>query len=304
MSLAMVGVGSYGLVARIKPKKDREIATKDRILAVEDIIAIMKEIIRLNNDPYSNPDQIDHLGNRRVRTLAELLSNKLRIGLVRMARIIKDRMSILEHENVTPMQLINPRPFSAQVTQFFTTSQFSQFMDNTNPLSELEHKRLLTATGPGGLTRERAGFDVRDVQPSHYGRICPIQTPEGANVGLVTHLALYARLNPYGFLETPYYKVENGRVTKEIYYLDANAEERYNIAPASINIDENNHIVDARVEARIKGEPGEIEREFIDFIDVSPQQFISVSTSLIPFYKTMMLTALKWVLICNVKLCH
>jgi len=279
-------VGRWKLWSRLpelKPKKDREIATKDRILAVEDIIAIMKEIIRLNNDPYSNPDQIDHLGNRRVRTLAELLSNKLRIGLVRMARIIKDRMSILEHENVTPMQLINPRPFSAQVTQFFTTSQFSQFMDNTNPLSELEHKRLLTATGPGGLTRERAGFDVRDVQPSHYGRICPIQTPEGANVGLVTHLALYARLNPYGFLETPYYKVENGRVTKEIYYLDANAEERYNIAPASINIDENNHIVDARVEARIKGEPGEIEREFIDFIDVSPQQFISVSTSLIPF---------------------
>ena len=279
-------VGRWKLWSRLpelKPKKDREIKKEDRILFVEDIVATMKEIIRLNNDPYSNPDQIDHLGNRRIRTLSELLSNKLRIGLARMSRIIKDRMSTLDFENLSPMQLINPRPFSAQVTQFFTASQFSQFMDNTNPLSELEHKRRLTATGPGGLTRERAGFEVRDVQPSHYGRICPIQTPEGPNVGLVTHLALYARLNPYGFLETPYYKVEKSRVTKEIYYLDATAEERYNIAAASIPLDEDGKIAVARVEARIKGEPGEIERELIDFVDVSPQQFISVSTSLIPF---------------------
>lgn len=279
-------VGRWKLWSRLpelKPKKDREIKKEDRILFVNDIVAVLREIIRLNDDPYSNPDQIDHLGNRRVRTLSELLSNKLRIGLARMSRIIKDRMSILEHENVSPMQLINPRPFSAQVTQFFTASQFSQFMDNTNPLSELEHKRRLTATGPGGLTRERAGFDVRDVQPSHYGRICPIQTPEGPNVGLVTHLSLYTRLNPYGFLETPYYKAENGKLTKEIYYLDANTEERFNIAPASISTDDNNKIIEARVEARIKGEPGEIEKEVIDYVDVSPQQFISVSTSLIPF---------------------
>ena len=279
-------VGRWKLWSRLpelKPKKDREIEKQDRILAVEDIVATIKEIIRMNNDPYSNPDQIDHLGNRRVRTLSELLSNKLRIGLTRMSRIIKDRMSILEHENVSPMQLINPRPFSAQVTQFFTASQFSQFMDNTNPLSELEHKRRLTATGPGGLTRERAGFDVRDVQPSHYGRICPIQTPEGPNVGLVTHLSLYTRLNPYGFLETPYYRVEKSKITKEIYYLDATAEERFNIAPASIELDENNKIKEERIEARIKGEPGEIEKENIDYVDVSPQQFISVSTSLIPF---------------------
>jgi len=279
-------VGRWKLWSRLpelKPKKDREIEKQDRILAVEDIVATIKEIIRMNNDPYSNPDQIDHLGNRRVRTLSELLSNKLRIGLTRMSRIIKDRMSILEHENVSPMQLINPRPFSAQVTQFFTASQFSQFMDNTNPLSELEHKRRLTATGPGGLTRERAGFDVRDVQPSHYGRICPIQTPEGPNVGLVTHLSLYTRLNPYGFLETPYYRAEKSKVTKEIYYLDATAEERFNIAPASIELDENNKIKEERIEARIKGEPGEIEKENIDYVDVSPQQFISVSTSLIPF---------------------
>ncbi|RAM58079.1 DNA-directed RNA polymerase subunit beta, partial [Mesotoga sp. SC_4PWL113PWK15] len=173
--------------------------------------------------------------------------------------------------------------FTAQATQFFTASQFSQFMDNVNPLSELEHKRRLTATGPGGLTRERAGFDVRDVQPSHYGKICPIQTPEGPNVGLVTHLALYARINPYGFLETPYFKVENGKVTKELYYLDANAEERYNIAPASVVLDQEGRMINERVEARIKGEAGEIEREKIDYIDVSPQQFTSVATSLIPF---------------------
>ncbi|MDD5568872.1 MAG: DNA-directed RNA polymerase subunit beta [Candidatus Pacebacteria bacterium] len=279
-------VGRWKLWSRLpdlKPKKDRDITKEDRVLSPDDLIALIKEIIRLNNDPYSNPDQIDHLGNRRVRTLSELLSNKLRIGIARMARIIKDRMSTLDFENLSPMQLINPRPFSAQVTQFFTASQFSQFMDNTNPLSELEHKRRLTATGPGGLTRERAGFEVRDVQPSHYGRICPIQTPEGPNVGLVTHLALYARLNPYGFLETPYYKVEKGKVTKEIYYLDATAEERYNIAAASVPMDESGHISAARVEARIKGEPGEIEKELIDFVDVSPQQFISVSTALIPF---------------------
>ena len=279
-------VGRYKMWSRLpelKPKKDREIKKEDRVLSIEDIIIVLREIIRLNNDPTSHPDQIDHLGNRRVRNFSELLSSKLRVGLARMARIIKDRMSTLEFENISAGQLVNPRPFIAQATQFFTASQFSQFMDNVNPLSELEHKRRLTATGPGGLTRERAGFDVRDVQPSHYGKICPIQTPEGPNVGLVTHLALYARINPYGFLETPYFKVENEKVTKDIYYLDANAEERYNIAPASILLDENGKIMNERVEARIKGEAGEIEREKIDYVDVSPQQFTSVATSLIPF---------------------
>ncbi len=279
-------VGRWKMWSRLpelKPKKDREMAKEDRVLSIEDIVAVIKEIIRLNKDPMASPDQIDHLGNRRVRTISELLSNKLRVGIARMSRIIKDRMSTLDFENLSPVQLINPRPFVAQVTQFFTASQFSQFMDNTNPLSELEHKRRLTATGPGGLTRERAGFDVRDVQPSHYGRICPIQTPEGPNVGLVTHLSLYARLNPYGFLETPYFKVENGKVTNDIYYMDANAEERFNIAPASILTDEKGKIMNERVEARIKGEPGEIEREKIDYVDVSPQQFISVATGLIPF---------------------
>ncbi|MDD3386528.1 MAG: DNA-directed RNA polymerase subunit beta [Candidatus Pacebacteria bacterium] len=279
-------VGRWKMWSRVpglKPKKEIEIGKEERVLSVNDIVAVIKEIIRLNNDPRSVADVIDHLGNRRVKTISELLSSKLRVGISRMARIIKDRMSTLEFENLSPSQLINPRPFSAQVAQFFTASQFSQFMDNTNPLSELEHKRRLTATGPGGLTRERAGFDVRDVQPSHYGRICPIQTPEGPNVGLVTHLSLYARLNSFGFIDTPYFKVKNAKVTDEAFYMDANEEERYNIAPASILIDNKNNISQKRVEARLKGDPGEIERENIDYVDVSPQQFTSVSTSLIPF---------------------
>ncbi|MDD2757364.1 MAG: DNA-directed RNA polymerase subunit beta [Candidatus Pacebacteria bacterium] len=280
----MSRVGRWKMWSRVPGLKAKDIIEKeDRVLSVDDIVAVMKEIIRLNNDPRAVADVIDHLGNRRVKTVSELISSKLRVGISRMSRIIKDRMSTLDFENLAPAQLINPRPFSAQVTQFFTASQFSQFMDNVNPLSEIEHKRRLTATGPGGLTRERAGFDVRDVQPSHYGRICPIQTPEGPNVGLVTHLSLYARLNPYGFLDTPYFKVKNKKITNEAFYMDANEEERYNIAPASILLDEKDAIKNDRVEARIKGEAGEIEKENIDYIDVSPQQFVSVSTGLIPF---------------------
>lgn len=280
----MSRVGRWKMWSRVPGLKAKDtIEKEDRVLSVDDIVAVMKEIIRLNNDPRAVADVIDHLGNRRVKTVSELISSKLRVGISRMSRIIKDRMSTLDFENLAPAQLINPRPFSAQVTQFFTASQFSQFMDNVNPLSEIEHKRRLTATGPGGLTRERAGFDVRDVQPSHYGRICPIQTPEGPNVGLVTHLSLYARLNPYGFLDTPYFKVKNNKLTNEAFYMDANEEERHNISPASIILDEKDAIKNDRVEARIRGEAGETERENIDYIDVSPQQFVSVSTGLIPF---------------------
>jgi len=200
-----------------------------------------------------------------------------------MERIIKDRMSTLDTFTLTPVQLINPRPVMAIVKEFFTSSQMSQFMDNENPLAELEHKRRLSSTGPGGLTRERAGFEVRDVQPSHYGRICPIQTPEGPNIGLVSHLASFARVNPYGFLETPYFKVKNGQVTSELVYLNAYEEERYNIASGGVPINEKGKIISQKVEARIKGEPGLADREKIDFIDVSPEQFVSVGTSLIPF---------------------
>lgn len=264
--------------------KNNLIEKEDRILRKEDVICTIREIIRLNNDPFSQPDQIDHLGNRRVRAIGELLQNRLRVGLARMARIIKDRMSILEKETMTPSQLINSRPFMAVVKSFFATGALSQFMDNENPLAEIEHKRRLVATGPGGLTRERAGFEVRDVQPSAYGRVCPIQTPEGPNIGLVGYLAGFAKINPFGFIETPYFKVEKGKVDfSKVHYLSAFEEERYNIAHGGTKLDEKGNILEERVEARIRGVPGEIEKEKIDFIDVSPEQFLSVSSSLIPF---------------------
>ncbi len=268
---------------RLTGNKESEISKKDRVLLREYVVEVIREIIRLNNDPQAMPDQIDHLGNRRVRSINELLQNRLRVGLMRMERIIKDRLSTLDPELLTPSLLINPRPFIAVVREFFASSQLSQFMDNENPLSELEHKRRLSATGPGGLTRERAGFEVRDVQPSHYGRICPIQTPEGANIGLVGHLAGFARINPYGFIETPYFKVENGKLTSKVHFLNAYEEERYNIAHAGVPIDKDGNIIPSKVEARIKTEPGKIEKEKIDFIDVSSQQPISIATSCIPF---------------------
>ncbi|RLG18472.1 DNA-directed RNA polymerase subunit beta [Nanoarchaeota archaeon] len=270
-------------IEELRKDRDKPITINDRVLAVKDIIAVLREIIRLNNDPEAKPDQIDHLGNRRVRTLGEFLQNRLRVGMLRMERIIQNKMSTLDTRTLTPIQLINPRPFMAVVKEFFSSSQFSQFMDNENPLAELEHKRRLSATGPGGLTRERAGFEVRDVQPSHYGRICPIQTPEGPNIGLVNHLAGYARINPFGFIETPYFKVEKGKVTSEVHYLLAFEEEKYNIAHGGVPISEDGRIIPSKVEARKKGEPAVVKREEIDYIDVSPEQPISIATSLIPF---------------------
>ena len=270
------------LKLKIKDPK-LKIMPEDRVLKVDDLIETMKEIIRLNNDPDAQPDEIDHLGNRRVRTIAEIIQNRIRVGLMRMERIVKDRMSTLDPIAMNPVQAINPRPVMAVIKEFFTSSQMCQFMDNENPLAELEHKRRLSATGPGGLTRERAGFEVRDVQPSHYGRICPIQTPEGPNIGLVNHLASFAKVNPYGFIETPYFKVEKNKVTSEICYLNAFEEEKHNIAHGGIDIDDNGYIVSSKVEARIKGKAGLIEKDKIDFIDVSTEQCFSVGTSLIPF---------------------
>jgi DNA-directed RNA polymerase subunit beta len=271
-----------------RKNKNAEISKEERILMIEDLVEAVKEVIRLNNNPLAKPDQVDHLGNRRVRCLSELLQNRMRVGLMRMERIIKDKMSTLDIATITPVQLINPRPLMAVVKEFFTASQFSQFMDNENPLAELEHKRRLTTTGPGGLTRERAGFEVRDVQPSHYGRICPIETPEGPNVGLVGHLASFAKVNPFGFIETPYFKVKNGKITDEVHYLSAQEEERHIIAPASVPIDEKTgkilpEVQPDKVEARVKGEPAETEISKIDYIDVSSKQFISIAASLIPF---------------------
>ncbi len=266
-----------------KSNKEVEISVEDRILKPQDVIAVVSEIIRLNNDPQAKPDLIDHLGNRRMRTISELLKNRLRVGLMRMERIIKDRMSTLEVQTMTPIQIINPRPFMAIVTQFFSSFQLSQFMDNENPLAELEHKRRLSATGPGGLTRERAGFEVRDVQPSHYGRICPIQTPEGPNIGLVGHLAGFSRVNSLGFLETPYFKVKNGKVTSEIQYLNAYEEEKHYIASGSTVVDKNGRISSKRIEGRFGGRPIILQRDKIDFIDVSSEQPVSIATSCIPF---------------------
>ena len=256
---------------------------ENRVLRVEDIVHLLKEIIRLNNDPSSEPDNIDHLGNRRVKTLGELLQDRLRIAFTRMERNIKDRMSTLEISTVLPSQLINARPFVAALKEFFSSGQMSQFMDQDNPLSELEHKRRLSALGPGGLTRERASFEVRDVHPSHYGRICPIATPEGPNIGLVGQLALYSKISDLGFILTPYRKVINGKVADEIVYMDAIEEEKYNIASADMPMDKNGNFIGKKVTVRIQGEPGIAEPKNIDYMDVSPKQQFSVSTSLIPF---------------------
>ena len=266
-------------------KKDEDVSLDERILKLEDVVEVIREIIRLNNNPSAQPDQIDHLGNRRVRTFAEFLQNRMRVGFMRMERIVKDRMSTLDPGTITASQLVNPRPMVAMVKEFFTSSQITQFMDNENPLAELEHKRRVSATGPGGLTRERAGFEVRDVQPSHYGRICPIQTPEGPNIGLVGHLATYARVNSFGFIETPYYRVQAGKVTKTIEHLSAYEEEQYVIAHAGVEVGTTGEIAASKVEARIKGEPGLADRSQVNFIDVGPEQSISVATSLIPFLR-------------------
>ena len=259
------------------------IGQEGRALCLEDIKNIIGEIIVLNNTPGAKADDIDHLGNRRVKSMGELLQNKLRVGMARTERIIRDRMSTLDPYEMIPGQLVNSRPFIASAKEFFSSSQLSQFMDQHNPLAELEHKRRLSAMGPGGLTRERAGFEVRDVHSSHYGRICPIHTSEGPNIGLIGHLTLGARVNKYGFLETPYRKVVNGRLTKEVVELNATEEEKYNIAHAGVAISADGRLEDKIVEARVQGQPSVIDRSEVDFIDVSRQQPISVATSLIPF---------------------
>ncbi|MBI4160541.1 MAG: DNA-directed RNA polymerase subunit beta [Candidatus Yanofskybacteria bacterium] len=274
-------VGRHRMNQRFQ--KDYPLDEKNRVLKVEDIVLVIKEIIRLNNDPSAEQDNIDHLGNRRVKTLGELLQDKLRLAFSRMERIIKDRMSTLDLETVVPAQLINSRPFMAAVKEFFSSGQLSQFMDQVNPLAELEHKRRLSALGPGGLARERASFEVRDVHPSHYGRICPIQTPEGPNIGLVGHLALYSRVSPLGFILTPYRKVEKSKATDRIDYLDATEEERFIIAHAGAKTDDSGKLIEENMPARIRGEAGLATPGEVDYLDVSPKQPFSVATSLIPF---------------------
>ena len=276
----------YDLSACGRMKFNRAVGRKDitgsRTLDDEDIIDVLKKIIAIRNGK-GEVDDIDHLGNRRVRSGGEMIENVYRGGLVRVERAVRERLSQSEAYELTPQDLINSRPISAVVREFFGSSQLSQFMDQNNPLSEITHKRRISALGPGGLTRERAGFEVRDVHPTHYGRVCPIETPEGPNIGLINSLAVYARTNEYGFLETPYLKVENGKATSKVTYLSAIEESNYVIAQANASVGKNNKLVDELVSSRWRNEFVLLPPDKIQYMDVSPKQIVSVAAALIPF---------------------
>ena len=311
-------------VGRVKLNMRLGLDAEDTIttLRTEDILAVVKELVNLK-DGKGEVDDIDNLGNRRVRSVGELLENQYRVGLLRMERAIKERMSSVDIDTVMPHDLINAKPAAAAVREFFGSSQLSQFMDQTNPLSEITHKRRLSALGPGGLTRERAGFEVRDVHPTHYGRICPIETPEGPNIGLISSLSSYARINEFGFIESPYRKVKDGRVVDYVivtnagghakykagdvveadeivgadgrskkkglefepysYYLSAWEEDQYIVAQANAPLDETGRFVQDRVNSRRAGDFILAPRDQVQFIDVSPKQLVSVAASLVPF---------------------
>jgi len=271
------------LLYKIKKYKENIKIEKGPSLTREDIIASLRYLVNIYRG-IGYVDDIDHLGNRRIKTVGELLQDQFYIGLSRMERVIRERMTIQPDVSaITPQALINARPLLATIRQFFGSSQLSQFMDQTNPLSEITHKRRLSALGPGGLTRERAGFEVRDVHHTHYGRVCPIETPEGPNIGLIGSLCIYARVNELGFIETPYFRVIEGKITDEIVYLSADEEDKYKIAQINIKIDENNKISQDDVPCRLRGDIIECLPDEIDFIDVSPKQIASISASLIPF---------------------
>ncbi|MEE3155878.1 MAG: DNA-directed RNA polymerase subunit beta, partial [Pseudomonadota bacterium] len=271
-------------VGRVKLNMRLELDAEDTVttLRKEDILAVVKELVDLK-DGKGDVDDIDNLGNRRVRSVGELLENQYRVGLLRMERAVKERMSSVDVSTVMPNDLINAKPAVAAVREFFGSSQLSQFMDQTNPLSEVTHKRRVSALGPGGLTRERAGFEVRDVHPTHYGRICPIETPEGPNIGLINSLSTFARVNKYGFIETPYRKVVDGKVTDEVVYLSAMEEQKHTVAQASADLTEDGSFVEELVSARHDGDNLMAPRETITLMDVSPKQLVSVAASLIPF---------------------
>ncbi len=271
-------------VGRVKMNMRLQLDAEDtvRTLRKEDIIAVVKALVELR-DGKGEIDDIDHLGNRRVRSVGELMENQYRVGLLRMERAIKERMSSVEIDTIMPQDLINAKPAAAAVREFFGSSQLSQFMDQTNPLSEVTHKRRLSALGPGGLTRERAGFEVRDVHPTHYGRMCPIETPEGPNIGLINSLASFARVNKYGFIETPYRRVDDGKVTDDVQYMSATEEMRYTVAQANATLSEEGKFLNELVSTRKGGEFMLNAPDNIDYIDVSPKQLVSVAASLIPF---------------------
>ncbi|MCA9354183.1 MAG: DNA-directed RNA polymerase subunit beta [Candidatus Kaiserbacteria bacterium] len=268
--------GRFGLPTDAK-------ATAQRSVTIDDMQLILKQIIESNHDASALPDDIDHLGFRRVRYFGEMLQQRVRVGMTRMKRNIQDRMSTIEAETSLPMQIINPRPLQAAIKEFFTTNQLSQFSQQQNILAEVEHLRTLSALGPGGLTRERAGFEVRDVHPSHYGRLCPIHTPEGPNIGLILRLSMYSRVNRFGIIETPYMAVKKGKLTDEITYMNAHEEEGHTIAHAAVEVDDKGKIKNEFVEARYKGEPRIVSRDDIDYIDIATNQPFSVATSMIPF---------------------
>ena len=271
-------------VGRVKMNSRLGFETEDtvRVLRKQDIIEVVRTMVELK-DGRGEIDDIDHLGNRRVRSVGELMENQYRVGLLRMERAIRERMSSVDIDTVMPHDLINAKPAAAAVREFFGSSQLSQFMDQTNPLSEITHKRRLSALGPGGLTRERAGFEVRDVHPTHYGRICPIETPEGPNIGLINSLATYARVNKYGFIETPYRRVQNAKVSNDVEYMSAMVESRYTIAQANAEVDDKGNFLEELVSSRKNGDFVMVRPEDIEYIDVSPKQLVSVATALIPF---------------------
>jgi DNA-directed RNA polymerase subunit beta len=271
-------------VGRVKMNMRMDLDAPDtmRVLRKEDIVAVVRALVDLR-DGRGEIDDIDHLGNRRVRSVGELMENQYRLGLLRMERAIKERMSSVDIDTVMPQDLINAKPAAAAVREFFGSSQLSQFMDQTNPLSEITHKRRLSALGPGGLTRERAGFEVRDVHPTHYGRICPIETPEGPNIGLINSLATFARVNKYGFIESPYRRVKDGKITDEVAYLSAMEEQKHYVAQANAEIDGNGGLVEDLIVCRHGGDVMMVPRERVDYMDVSPKQLVSVAAALIPF---------------------
>ena len=252
------------------------------VLESTDIIDVVKALINIR-DGKDDVDDIDHLGNRRIRSVGEMAENQFRAGLVRLEKAVKERLTVAESENLTPQDLMNAKPISAAIKEFFGSSQLSQFMDQVNPLAEVTHKRRISALGPGGLTRERAGFEVRDVHITHYGRICPIETPEGPNIGLINSLAIYSKVNYYGFLESPYRKVDNGKVTNEVHYLSAIEEGKYVVAQSSVSMDEEGNLIDDLVPARHRNEFSFSSPDKVEYMDVSPQQIISVAAALIPF---------------------
>lgn len=275
-------------VGRFRFNKRFDLGMSDDDLAVrsitkEDVVVMIKHIASLNKDINAKADDIDHLGQRRVRFVGEMLLQKFRTGMTQIKRNVQDKMSVIDVGTTMPIQVINQRPLQARVKEFFTANQLSQFMNQENVVAEVEHLRTLSALGPGGLTRERAGLEVRDVHTSHYGRVCPIHTPEGPNIGLIVHLATYARINEFGIIETPYVKVKKGKITSEVVYLNALEEEKFNIAHAGILYDESGNIIKDKVEARIKTKPGIIPKEEVDYIDVATTQAFSLATSMIPF---------------------